>query len=161
MKVIVSIMGVLLAGCSLLGSASVERRGTTPEGFLREWASALSEGSVDGMTAFYKDSKDTLAIQSTGRVREGTAEIRKEYESAFGEVVFERITLGDLTVRQSRDVAWATCRFKALTLHKVENTKWTLEVYTSFVLKRSGKTWTIVLEQSTPIAGVPRVSPRE
>ncbi len=161
MKVIVSIMGVLLAGYGLLGSASVEQHGTTPEGFLREWASGLSEGSVDDMTAFYEDSKDTLAIQSSGHMRKGTAEIRKEYQSAFEEVVFERVTLGDLTVRQNRDVAWATCRFKALTLHKVKNTKWTLEVYTSFVLKRSGKTWKIVLEQSTPIAGVPRVSPRE
>ena len=161
MKVIVSIMGVLLAGCGLPGSASVERRGTTPEGFLRQWAFALSEGTVDDMTAFYEDSSDTLAIQSTGRVRAGTAEIRKEYESAFEEVVFERVTLGDLTVRQSRDVAWATCRFEALTSRKVDHAKWTLEVYTSFVLKRSGKTWKIVLEQSTPIAGVPRVRPRE
>ncbi|UCF13900.1 MAG: nuclear transport factor 2 family protein [Phycisphaerales bacterium] len=161
MKVIVSTMGVLLAGYGLLASAPVEQSGTTPEGFLREWASGLSEGSADDMTAFYEDSKDTLAIQSTGRMRKGTAEIRKEYESAFEEVVFERATLGDLTVRQNGDVAWATCRFKALTLHKVQNTKWTLEVYTSFVLKRSGKTWKIVLEQSTPIAGVPRVIPKE
>jgi len=161
MKVMVSIMGVLLTGYGLLASASVEQRGTTPEGFLWEWASGLSEGNVDDMTAFYEDSKDTLAIQSTGRIRKGTAEIRKEYQSAFEEVVFERVTLGDLTARQNRDVAWATCRFKALTLHKVQNMKWTLEVYTSFVLKRSGKTWKIVLEQSTPIAGVPRVSPKE
>ncbi|MHC4560894.1 MAG: YybH family protein [Planctomycetota bacterium] len=161
MKVIVSIMGVLLAGYGLLASTSVEQRGTTPEGFLREWVSGLSKGSVDDMTAFYEDSKETLAIQSTGRIRKGTAEIRKEYQSAFEEVVFERVTLGDLTVRQNRDIAWATCRFKALTSHKVKNTKWTLEVYTSFVLRRSSKTWKIVLEQSTPIAGVPRVSPRE
>ena len=160
MKVLVSIMGVLLAGYCLLATASVEQRGITPEDFLREWASGLGEGSVDDMTAFYEDSKNTLAIQSTGHMRKGTAEIRKEYQSAFKEVDFERVTLKDLTVRQNRDVAWATCRFKAQTLHKLKNTKWTLEVYTSFVLKRSGKTWKIVLEQSTPIAGVPRVSPR-
>ncbi|MHC4166305.1 MAG: YybH family protein [Planctomycetota bacterium] len=161
MKVIVSIMGVLLAGYGLLASTSAEQRGTTPEGFLRKWASGFGEESVGDMTAFYEDSKDTLAIQSTGHMRKGIAEIRKEYESAFGEVIFERVTLENLKVGQDRDVAWATCRFKALTLHKVKNTKWTLEVYTSFVLKRSGKTWKIVLEQSTPIAGVPRVSPRE
>jgi len=161
MKVIAIIMGVLLAGYGLLASASVEQRETTPDAFLREWASGLSAGSADDTIAFYEDSKDTLAIQSTGRMRKGTAEIRKEYQSAFAEVVSERVTLGDLRVRQNRDVAWATCRFKALTLLKANDTKWSLEVYTSFVLKRSGKTWKIVLEQSTPIAGVPRVSPRE
>ena len=161
MKAIVTTIGVLLTGYGLLASAPVEQSGATPEGFLREWASELSEGSADDMTAFYKDSKDTLAIQLTGRMRKGTAEIRKEYQAAFKEVIFERVTLGDLTVRQIGDVAWTTCRFKALTLHKVQNTKWTLQVYTSFVLKRSGKTWKIVLEQSTPIAGVSRVMPRE
>jgi len=62
-------MGVLLAGYGLLGSASVEQHGTTPEGFLREWASGLGEGSVDDMTAFYEDSKDTLAIQVGIRAR--------------------------------------------------------------------------------------------
>ncbi len=161
MKVTTIIMGVLLAGYGLLASASVEQGGTAPAAFLREWASGLSAGSVDDTIAFYQDSKATLAIHSTGRMRRGTAEIRKEYQSAFAEVVFERVTLGDLTVRQNRDVAWATCRFKALTLVKANNTKWTLEVYNSFVLQRSGKKWKIVLEQSTPIAGVSRVSPRE
>ena len=161
MKAIVSIMGVLLAGYGLLASASVEPQGITPEGFLEAWASGLGKGSADDMTAFYEDSKDTLAIQSTGRVRKGTVEIRKEYESAFEEVVFERVTLGDLTVRQHGNMAWATCRFKAVTALRVTHTKWTLEVYTSFVLKRVNNTWKIVLEQSTPIAGVPRVSPQE
>ncbi|MCP4451296.1 MAG: TIM barrel protein [Planctomycetes bacterium] len=141
--------------------ASIEPGGTTAENFLQAWASGLGKGSADDMTAFYEDSKDTLAIQSTGRVCKGTAEVRKEYESAFAEVIFERVTLGNLTVRQHGDVAWATCRFKALTSHRVTNAKWTLEVYTSFVLKQSGNTWKIVLEQSTPIAGVPRVSPQE
>lgn len=141
--------------------ASIEPGGTTAESFLQAWASGLGKASADDMTAFYNDSKDTLAIQSTGRACKGTAEIRNEYESAFAEVVFERVILGDLTVRQHGDVAWATCRFKALTSHRVTHTKWTLEVYTSFVLKRFDSTWKIVLEQSTPIAGVPRVSPQE
>ncbi|NQV36272.1 MAG: TIM barrel protein [Phycisphaeraceae bacterium] len=140
---------------------SIEPSGATAESFLQAWASGFGKGSVDDMTAFYEDSKDTFVIQSTGRARKGTADIRKEYQSAFEEVVFERVTLGDLTVRQQGDMAWATCRFKALTSHRVTHTKWTLEVYTSFVLKRFDNTWKIVLEQSTPIAGVPRVSPQE
>jgi len=139
----------------------MEQRGTTPEESLREWASVLCKGRVTEVVAFYDDSEDTLAIQSTGRLRKGTAEIRKEYESAFEEVTFERVTLGDLTVRQDGDAAWATCRFVAQTLRRADKTKWTLEVYTSFVLKQSGKMWKIVLEQSTPITGVPRVRRRE
>jgi sugar phosphate isomerase/epimerase/ketosteroid isomerase-like protein len=143
--------------------ASVEPGGggTKAESVLQAWASELGKGNADDMTAFYEESEDTIVIQSTGRVRKGTSEIRKEYLAAFAEVVFERVTLGDLTVRQHGNVAWATCRFKALTSHRVTHTKWTLEVYTSFVLKQSNNTWKIVLEQSTPIAGVPRVSPQD
>ena len=134
---------------------------TTAEDTLHEWAAAFSEASVEKMVGFYEDSKDVLAIQSTGRVRRGAAEIRKEYEAAFDEVIFDKVTLADLRVRQSGDVAWATCELRANTTRKSDTTGWTLRVYTSFVLKLSGDTWKIVLEQSTPIAGVARVKQRK
>lgn len=160
MRAFVSIMAA--AGlCCLSPTVGHAAGDATAEEVLRKWAVALSEGSVDKMAAFYEDSEDVLAIQSAGRVRGGPAEIRKEYGAAFQEVVFERATLADLSVRQSGDVAWATCELRANTIRNSDNTKLTLRVYTSFVLKFSGRTWKIVLEQSTPIAGIPRVKLRE
>jgi ketosteroid isomerase-like protein len=162
MKTVIPVVAVFLVGCGgPLASGPTEQLGGSPEESLRAWASVLCKGSLADVVGFYDDSEDTLAIQSTGRVQKGITEIRKEYESAFEEVVFERVTLADLTVRQDGDAAWATCRFTARTSRRADKTKWTVEVYTSFVLKRSGKTWRIVLEQSTPIADVPRVRPRE
>jgi len=159
MKAFVSIIGV--AGlCCLVPVASRAADDTTAKAVLYKWAGTLTHGSVDKMVSFYEDSRDVLAIQSTGRVRKGAAEIRKEYEAAFAEVQFEGASLADLVVRRSGDVAWATGELRADTIRRSDSTQWTLRVYTSFVLKFSGETWKIVLEQSTPMAGVPRVKQR-
>lgn len=102
MRAFVSIM-VVAGLCCLFPIDAHAAGNATAKEVLHEWAVALSGGSVDKMVAFYEDSKDVLAIQSTGRVRKGAAEIRKEYEAAFAEVVFEKATLANLTVRQSGD----------------------------------------------------------
>ena len=152
---------VVVGLCCLFPMNGNAEDSTSAKETLHDWALAFRAGSVDEMVAFYEDSDDVLAIQSTGRVRKGTAGIREEYEAAFAEVIFEKATLANLTVRQSGNVAWATCELRANTVRVSDNTKWTLRVYTSFVLKLTGKTWEIVLEQSTPIAGIPRVTLRE
>lgn len=148
------------AFCCLTSTVGRSAEPVSAQGFLHRWAASFSEGNADAIVAFYEDSKDVLAIQSTGQVRKGTAEIRREYEAAIDEVEFEQVTLENLTVRQSGDVAWASCEFRANTLRHFDQTRWTLRIYTSFVLKRAGTTWKIVMEQSTPIAGVPRVKQR-
>ena len=128
-----------------------------PKEFLQQWAESLPGGKLDETVAFYEDSKEVVAIQSTGTVRKGIAQIRKEYQAAFGEVVFEKVSLESLSVRQNGDVAWAACEFVADTRRKADQSEWVLHVRSSFVLKRSEKRWEIVLEHFSPIAGVPRV----
>ena len=131
------------------------------EKFLEEWAASLKTGDVNKTAGLYEDSNDVVAIQSTGNVRKGIGEIRKEYENAFNEVTFEKVELQNLIIRQQGQIAWASCRLKADTKVRQSNAAWILEIYTSFVLKHSGGQWRIVLEQSTPIAGIPRVRPRQ
>ena len=112
------------------------------------------------MVSLYEDSNDVIVIQSTGKIRKGIGEIRKEYESAFHEVVFEKAELENLIIRHDGDLAWAACRFRADTKTKQDNSTWILEIYTSFLLKRTNGKLRIILEQSTPIDGIPRVRPR-
>ena len=128
-----------------------------PKEFIEQWAESLLDGKLDETVGFYEDSKEVVAIQSTGKVRKGITQIRKEYQAAFDEVVFHEVSLELLSVRQSGDVAWATCEFKADTRLKADQTAWVLHVRSSFVLERSAKSWKIVLEHFSPIAGVPRV----
>jgi len=151
----------IVAICSLSSSFAQDEKDTTVEKFLKDWAGSLQKGDSDKMAGLYEDSNDVIAIQSTGRIRKGIGEIRKEYESAFSEVVFEKAELQNLTLHHNGEIAWATCRFKADTKVKLDNSAWTLEIFTSFVLKRTGGKWHIVLEQSTPIGGIPRVRSRQ
>ena len=127
-----------------------------PKEFLQQWGGSLLDGKLDETVAFYEDSKEVVAVQSTGQVRKGIGEIRKEYQAAFDEVVFQEVALESLSVRQNGDVAWATCEFVADTLLKADQSEWVLHVRSSFVLQRSEKRWKIVLEHFSPIAGVPR-----
>jgi ketosteroid isomerase-like protein len=113
------------------------------------------------MTAFYEDSEHVVAWESIGKVRQGIAAIRSLYEDAYAEVRVESAALSSLDVRQSGDVAWATCRFKAETILRADGSRWTLDIRGSFVLKQEQDEWKIVLEHFSPIEGVPRVQRRE
>ena len=151
---------IVVAAVSISVLKARDEKDKTVENFLKEWTASLQTGNVDQMAGLYEDSNDVTIIQSTGRIQKGIAEIRKEYEKAFDEVVFEKAELKNITIRNQGDVAWATCRFRADTSTKLENSAWTLEIFTSFVLKHTGGKWSIVLEQSTPIADIPRIRAR-
>ena len=113
--------------------------------------------NVDKMLAFYDDSKKTIVVESRGNIRNGVAEVRKMYEEAFNEVTFERVSLTPTVLQRKGPVAWATCRYKANTRLKSDNSRYILELRASFVMKREEDTWQITLEHFSTIAGVPRL----
>jgi ketosteroid isomerase-like protein len=135
-------------------------RAASPEQVLRDWAKAWRSSKVAAMTAFYEDSKEVVAWESSGKVREGAKEIRQMYQDAFDEVVFETAGLEELKVRQQGDVAWAHGRFKADTTVHADKSRWLLHVRASFVLKREGESWKIVFEHFSPLPDIPRVQRR-
>jgi uncharacterized protein (TIGR02246 family) len=158
-KIIFIFVGIAIFSVSSLFAQNEQQAAVKK--FLKEWAASLQTGDVNKIASLYDDSNDVIAIQSTGIVRKGIGEIRKEYENAFREVIFEKTELQNLIIRQQGQIAWASYQLKADTMVRQSGEAWILEIYTSFVLKHSGGQWRIVLEQSTPIAGIPRVRPRQ
>lgn len=142
------------------GSATAEHPPSAPK-FLQIWAAAWQFGDVDKMMAFYDTAKETTAVESLGHVRKGPAEIRKMYQRAFDELLFDRVTLTPIAQGQHGPVAWATCRYKADMRLKSDNSRYILEVRGSFVMKREGETWKITLEHFSTIPDVPRVRAAE
>jgi ketosteroid isomerase-like protein len=136
-------------------------RVASAEETLREWARTFKTSRVADMVAFYEDSREVAAWESTGKARKGTAAIRKMYEEAFDEVIFEQVTVDTVEVRQNGGVAWVTCRFKADTVLRADRSRWTMEVRASFVLQKGKDAWKIAFEHFSPIDGVPRVQPRK
>ena len=85
---------------SVSSSFAQDEQQAAVEKFLDEWAASLQTGDVDKIAGLYEDSNDVIAVQSTGIVRKGIGEIRKEYENAFSEVTFEKVELQNITIRQ-------------------------------------------------------------
>jgi ketosteroid isomerase-like protein len=115
---------LLIASVMTCVSASA----ASPEEILRDWTKAWRTSKVAAMTAFYEDSKDVVAWESSGKIRQGAAGIRQMYEDAFEEVVFDSAVLEELKVRQEGDIAWAHGRFKADTTVRADKSRWVLHV---------------------------------
>ena len=143
-----------------LATADIAEESVRPEDALRQWAGTFQSSDIVKMVAFYEDSQQVVAIESTGKMHRGAAAIRKMYAEAFEEVEFERVSLEILSARQNENIAWATCRLKADTVVRTDKSRWSLQIQGSFVLKRDKGIWKIALEHFSPIPGVPRVQPR-
>jgi ketosteroid isomerase-like protein len=133
---------------------------STPQKTLQQWCEAVKAGTLERVLACYEDGDDVVVILSWGVMRTGIADVRREYESAFNEVVFENVELRDLSVRETEQVAWAVARFQADTTRRSDQSKWRLVIRTSYVLKQTDDGWKIVFEHSSPIAGVDRATRR-
>ena len=148
-----------VAAILILGASDMAVADDSPASFLESWAAAWRSSDVDKMMSFYDTAKETTAIESLGHIRKGPAEIRKMYQGAFDEVVFERVTLTPLVHGQQSTVAWASCRYRAETRLNADNSKYVLEVRGTFVMKRVAGSWKITLEHFSTIPDVPRVRP--
>ena len=133
----------------------------SPRTFLENWAKSWQSSDADKMIGFYDSSKETIAVESLGNIRKGPAEIRKMYQGAFDELIFDRVTLTSITHGQEQSVAWATCRYKAEMRLKTDNSQYLLEVRGSFVMKQENGNWKITLEHFSTIPGIPRVRPTD
>jgi uncharacterized protein (TIGR02246 family) len=151
-----------IAVCALLltcvhGSAASEETQGGPGAMLSSWAAAWRTGDIDKMLAFYEQSNDVVAIASSGRRYAGKAGVRRMYEQAFGEADWREVELRDVKVLQDGNMAWTTCRFKAVMRVKLNDTTLVFTSQGSILVRRSGERWRIVLEHFSPIADVPRL----
>jgi ketosteroid isomerase-like protein len=153
-------LGQVLTTLVFAASAALPAAAASPEEVLRDWTKAWRTSKVAAMAAFYEDSKDVVAWESSGKVRDGAAGIRQMYEDAFNEVVFDAASMEELKIRQEGNTAWAHGRFRADTTVRADKSRWRLHVRSSFVLKRDGDTWKIVFEHFSPLADIPRVQRR-
>ncbi|MCA9235357.1 MAG: nuclear transport factor 2 family protein [Planctomycetales bacterium] len=126
---------------------------------MQTWADAWESSDVDKMMTLYAPGKETIAIESMGHLRRGPAEIRKMYQGAFDELIFDRVTLTPIAQSQHDSIAWAAYRYKAEIRLKSDNAKYVIEVQGTFVLKKEDDSWKIAMEHFSTIPDIPRVRP--
>lgn len=151
---------IVLFAIALLATVTDANAQDSPAEFLQTWAAACQESDTDKMTSFYDAAPETTVIESFGVIRRGPDGIREMYVRAFDEVHFDDIELTPIAESQMDSTAWVTCRYKAQTRLRTNDSRYVLEVYASFVMKKNEDgAWKITLEHFSPIADVPRVRP--
>lgn len=127
---------------------------------IEQWRGAFLARDIVAMAACYEPGDEVVLIHSTGQMLVGCEAIRADYEAAFAATVFDDVRFDPYACGESGDMAWASGRLRMLTRAPVGDARWTLEIHTTFHLRRRAGKWRIVHEQSTPIAGVPRLRER-
>ena len=144
----------LLTACQSSGAPEA-RALPSVEGAIRSWTDAFLRRDVQGMLSCYEPSADTVLFHSTGAVVRGIDSISRDYTAAFGSTEFLAVDYQAIVVRQIGASAWLTGR---LWMHtRQAGRDCVLEIGTSFSMRWMDGAWKIVMEQSTPLEGVPRI----
>lgn len=122
------------------------------------WVSALKSGDLEKMASLYDEGEGVVAVESSGRVRKGAAEIRDMYKAAFEELQFHKVDLD--FERTHVEGKFGTTYFKLRALAEIRGNKAKIELYvqgTWVLRKEKKKGWVITQEHFSPIFGVERV----
>lgn len=147
----------IAGACGVSPSTSAAAR-PAPDTLLKAWTGAFLARDLTAMVACYEPGGDTVLFHSTGDVVRGIEAIRADYAKAFAGTEFVAAVFEPTLVRTQGDVAWTTGRLRMHT--RQGKAEFSLEVGTSFVMRWQGDGWRIAMEQSTALAGVPRVRPK-
>lgn len=149
-----SIALLALAACASL-EANDEAALPPAENMLRSWTQVFLRRDVPTMLEHYAPAADTILIHSPGVVVRGIDAIRRDYATAFGSTEFLAAQYQPAFVREVGTCAWATGR---LWMHtRQAGRDFVLEIWTSFTMQWIDGSWRIVMEQSTPLEGIPRI----
>lgn len=157
--------GILAVALCILGACQASPGGADAPSspaldVVAQWRGAFLARDIQAMTACYEQGDGVVLIHSTGELLAGFEAIRADYEAAFASTAFDDVVFDTYECGQSGDMAWASGRLRMETRAAEGDARWILEIHTTFVLRRRAGRWRIVHEQSTPIAGVPRLRER-
>lgn len=144
----------LLTACQSSGAPEPGATASV-EGAMRSWTEAFLSRDVPGMLSCYESSADTVLFHSTGAVVRGIDAISRDYTAVFGSTEFLAVDYKPIVVRRIGASVWMTGR---LWMHtRQAGRDFVLELGTSFSMRWVDGAWRIVMEQSTPLEGVPRI----
>lgn len=134
-------------------------RNQTPQAFMSQWAAAFAANNAARHIALYEPSADTEVIASAGNRLAGIKQIERAYRLTYENMKFSESKLKRLTVREIGNVSLVSFEhlFEFASVESGEAFR--VHIQTTMVLQRKDDRWRIVQEHSSPIVGVPRVTP--
>jgi len=149
---------VLIIVCLAASSHSEEATADSAENFVKDWVATFNKNDPAKILAFYDGSKEIEVISSSGMRYRGYKAVQKAYRDAEKEVRFYDSSAKEIGTRILGDTAFVTFEhlFKSHVL--ADESRWQVHIRTTSVLHRAENKWKIVLEHSSSIRGVKRMT---
>jgi uncharacterized protein (TIGR02246 family) len=130
-----------------------------PKEFIKSWAAAFDENDPAKIASFYDRSEETELVLSAGLRIQGFKAIEKFYQDDHESAKYYESTPKKFAVRVLDDTALVTFEHQLKIRLLSDDSRWQVHVRTTSVLHRVDDKWKIVLEHSSPINGIERVTP--
>ncbi len=158
MRCQLALVGMLMSAYLTTVSHADEATADSADSYVKAWAASFINNDPEKMMAFYDRSKGTEVIMSSGLLFRGYDAIKETYYDAQKEVRFLKSATKNMQTRIFGDTALITLEHLFETQLLADGSRWRGHVHTTSVLHWKDREWTIVLEHSSPIRGVDRVS---
>ena len=144
-------------GLATVSLAEEPSRGSA-ESVVKSWVAILNKNDPEKFLAVYDRSEETEVVLSTGvRLRSFQA-IQNAYNNDFQEVRFYDSSAKQINTRLLGKTAIVSFEHLFKIHVTADGSRWQIHIRTTSVLHRLTDQWKVVLEHSSPIRGIERMT---
>ena len=151
-------LSLLVTICIARASHAEEAIGDSAENVIKDWVATVNKNDPERLLAFYDASEEMEVVVSAGLRYRGYKALQKAYKDAFKEVRHYDSSAREVSARILGDSAFVTFEHMFKIQVAADDSRWQVHIRTTSVLHRSEDKWKIVLEHSSPIRGVERMT---
>lgn len=128
------------------------------ENFIKDWVAAFNKNDPEKLMAFYHRSEKTEVIVSAGLRYRGYKAVQKVYRDELKQVRIYDSSAKEMGTRILGDTALVTFEHLFKLRYLSNDSRWQVHIRTTSVLHRVENKWKIVLEHSSLIPGIERMT---
>jgi ketosteroid isomerase-like protein len=128
------------------------------ENFIKDWVAAFNKNDPENLLSFYHRSEKTEVIVSAGLRYRGYKALQKVYRDELKQVQLYDSSAKEMGTRILGDTALVTFEHLFKLRYLADDSRWQVHIRTTSVLHRVENKWKIVLEHSSLIRGIKRMT---
>ncbi len=153
-----SIFAIIAVTCLPLGLPAEEKDDESPAAVIKAWATTFNKNSPVQQAAYYDRSEKTEVLVSSGLRHRGFKAVLKAYQTDQEQLKYYDSTAEKISTRILGETALVTFEHRFKIHFLSDDSRWQIHIRTTSVLHRVEDTWKIVLEHSSSIHGIERMT---
>ena len=129
-----------------------------PAAVIKQWADSFNHNDAEKHLRHYFQSDETEVLVSTGLWYHGYKEVADGFRDDLKLVQFSKSRIEDLRVARFGDMATVSFIHRFHYVILANGVECLIQIRTTSTLKKTDKGWRIVMEHSSPLKDVPRVT---